>query len=329
LNRSLRKNRVVFKQELLRHTQITGVTYSCCVPGENMWLWSPSINGVKKSIHVNAVDPDFFETYSIRMAGGRNFEWENHPDQDNKFIVNEAAVKFFEIEAPLSQIIESVPNGRGRGEIIGVVRDFHFNSMSQKIGPMIFYWLNWPHQKVSVRLSLDPGNGAGRQIRRILGYIHKQWNTVCPEYPFEYAFLDDVFDRQYRDEQRLSEIFLIFSLLVIFITVIGLFGLSSFETEQRTKEIGIRKVLGATVSSIIFQFSRKFTKLVLWSCLIASPLAWLVANNWLQGFAYRTRVDWMIFVGSAAICIFVTLGTVGFQALKAAHSDPVDTLRYE
>jgi len=329
LNRSLRNKKDVFKNELLRHPNITGVTYSCRVPGEDMWLWSPLINGKRKSIHVNAIDPDFFQTYAIKMADGRNFSWERNTDQDNKFIVNKTALKFFEIESPIGQKVEKVPNGSGIGEIIGVVKDFHFNSLHTNIGPVIFYWLDWPHGKVSIRISLDSTDGALTRMHRVLGFIKERWEDICFDYPFEYTFLDEHFDRQYKGEESLSKIFFGFAMLAIFIACMGLFGLASFATAQRTKEIGIRKVLGASVSSILILFSREFTKLVLLSCIIALPVAWFTMQRWLENFAYRTRMGLSIFLFAGILCLTLALVTVGFQAIKAALANPVEALRME
>lgn len=329
LNKSLRDKKDVFRNELLRYPFITGVTYSCRAPGENMWLWSPLINEKKKSIHVNAIDPDFFQTYDIKMIAGRNFSRERITDRDNKFIVNEAALKFFEIESPVGQKVENVPNGSGIGEIIGVVKDFHFNSLHTSIGPMIFYWLDWPHGKVNIRISLESTGGAVTGLNRILGFIKEKWEDICIGYPFEYAFLDESFDQQYKCEKRLAEIFTGFAFLAIFIACMGLFGLASFAAEQRTKEIGVRKVLGASISSIIIIFSKEFTNLVLISCLIASPLAWFAMQSWLEDFAYRVRIGPAIFLFAGIICIMIAFGTIGFQTIKAALANPVEALKYE
>lgn len=329
LNRQLDTKKKVLKDELLKNRNITDVTFSCRVPGEIMWNWTTRIGEQRATVDVNAVDPDFFPTYRIEMVEGRNFSWEIHSDKSNRIVANEAAVKLFELDSPVGQRVDGLPNQSGVGQIIVVVKDFHFNSLHSKINPVFFYWLDWPHNKVSVRISLSKPNASHSEIERTIGYIKEKWEGLCPDYPFAYSFLDESFDKQYKREERLSEIFISFAALAIFIACLGLFGITSFMTERRTKEIGVRKVLGATVPEIVFLLSMEFTKWVLIANVIAWPVAYLAMHRWLQNFAFRTAIGAGVFVLSAFLALVIALLTVSYQSIKAAVANPVDALRYE
>jgi putative ABC transport system permease protein len=328
-NRNLWPKKAVLRNELIKHPNISNVSFSCRVPGETMWDWSPKINEKRATVSVNAIDPDFFQTYGIEVVNGRNFSWKMSTDTDNKFIVNEAALRFFEMNSPLGKRVEDVPNGNGTGEIIGVVKDFHFNSLHAGINPVIFYWLDWPHQKVSVKISLIAEDASMSGMERTIGYIKDKWAELCPDYPFAYSFLDESFDLQYKSEERLSNIFISFALLAIFIACLGLFGLSAFTAEQRKKEIGVRKVLGASSSEIALFLSKEFTKLVLIANIFAWPIAFYVMNKWLENFAYRASIGIFLFLLPAMAALIIALFTVSYQSIKAATANPVDSLRYE
>lgn len=206
--------------------------------------------------------------------------------------------------------------------IIGVVKDFHFESLHQEISPIIFFIRKGDYRNISVRIS--PEN-----IPLTMAFLKEQWSEYRPNYPFDYFFIDENFDELYRSEEKLGQVFGAFALLAIFIACLGLFGLASFTAEKRTKEIGIRKVLGAPVLGIIYLLSKEFTKWVIVANVIAWPLAYFVMQKWLQNFAYRTNVGLWIFVGAAGVSLVITLVTVSFQSVKAALADPVRSLRYE
>jgi len=328
-NRNLQREKAVLRNELLRHPNISSVSFSCRVPGEMMWTWSPKIKEKTAPISVNAIDPDFFRTYDVDIVEGRNFSWEIGSDRDNKFIVNEAALHFFELSTPLGQKVESFPSGDGQGEIIGVVKDFHFNSLHARINPVIFYWLDWPHSKISVKISFGNRVASVSELSGTIRYIEDKWEEICPDYPFEYSFLDESFDLQYKSEEKLSEAFIGFALLAIFIACLGLFALASFTAEQRTKEIGVRKVLGASSSQIVILLTKEYTKWVLVANIVAWPVAIFAMNRWLENFAYRTSIGIGIFVLSAISALIVALITVSFQSVKAAFANPIDALRFE
>ena len=206
-------------------------------------------------------------------------------------------------------------------EIVGVVKNFHFESLHQNIGPLSMHIGNAPGL-MSFKVS-------AANIPNVLQQAQAKWKAMAPGMPFAHQFLDDSFDRMYRNEQRVGKIAMIFSILTIFIACLGLFGLATFIAEQRTKEIGIRKVLGASVRNIVGMLSKDFLKLVLIAFVIAAPVAWYFMNNWLQDFAYRINIDWKVFVIAGAFALFVALITVSFQAIKAALSNPVKSLRTE
>lgn len=328
LNRLIENSKDSFKQELMGSPHISHVTFSCTVPGESMWTWG-NINDKKESLPVNAVDPDFFAAYGVEIIEGRNFSWDRPVDRRNAVVLNESAVKFFNFDSPLGQELKGLPNGDGRGSVIGVVRDFHFNSLHTRIKPTIFYWLDWPHDRISVKVTGLSSNRGTSDLNDTIGHIQGVWTDLSPEYPFDYRFLDESYDRQYRSEERLSHLFFGFALLAVFISCLGLFGLVSFSTEQRTKEIGVRKVLGATAAGITRLLAGQFIRWVLAANLIAWPLAFIFLRGWLRNFAYRTHVGIPIFLLAGALSLIIACMTVGFQAVKASVSDPIKALRYE
>jgi putative ABC transport system permease protein len=328
LNSFVDDRKEAFKQELLRSPLVSHVAFSCRIPGESMWTWG-NINEKKTSIPVNAVDPDFFNTYGIEVIEGRNFAWSRPADHKNAVVLNESAVKFFNFSSPLGQELKGLPNHDGKGRVIGVVKDFHFNSLHTRIRPTIFYWEDWPHSRISVKIAgFSPQKGR-RNLAKTIAHIRGIWEEFSPAYPFEIKFLDESFDRQYKAEERLSQLFIGFALLAIFISCLGLFGLVSYTTEKRTKEIGIRKVLGATASGILIMLGGQFLRWILAANIFAWPLGYLFLRGWLRNFAYRTGVDFLLFLFAGVLSLLIAGVTIGYQAAKASKSDPIISLRYE
>jgi ABC-type antimicrobial peptide transport system permease subunit len=212
--------------------------------------------------------------------------------------------------------------GGDTGRIIAVVKDFHFKSMHEKIGPMVMS--NNMGSDSYFFIKTVPGN-----LSKTIGEIEKTWNKFIPSEPFEYTFLDESFSRLYKSDLRISRLILIFSIIAIIICALGLFGLAAFTAEQRTKEIGIRKVLGASVKGLVTLLSKDFIKLVIIALVIASPIAWLLADKWLQDFAYRINISWWIFGLATLFTIAIAIVTVSSQAIKAAMANPVKNLRTE
>jgi putative ABC transport system permease protein len=316
------------KEELKNYPGVIDVGASSHVPGETTYynpflpegftreqmIWMGQLN----------VDPDFIPTMGIEFLAGRNFSSELQTDQTHSVIINETAAKRFGWDDPVGKTIGelSISGGIKRRPVIGVVKDFHIESLHREIGPLLITnnteWLN----TLSIRVAPD-------NIPETLSFLSKKWDQHNPLRPFRHFFLDDSFDAQYKADERLSKIFSYFSILAIFIACLGLFGLASYTAEQRTKEIGIRKVLGATLSGIVKLLTKEFSKWLLLANIIAWPVAYFVMRKWLQGFAYRTSIGFYIFVLSAVIALAIALITVSYQALKAAKADPVESLRYE
>ncbi|MGD2089539.1 MAG: ABC transporter permease [Candidatus Aminicenantes bacterium] len=320
LNRYIYRKKDVFKEKLLSHPDILKVSYSCRVPGEIPWQWDVEIDGVKKEISVNAIDPDYFEMMEVKVIKGRNFSWDMKTDKRQKFIMNEEAVKLFGLKLPVGKTVDDTLNGAG--QIIGVVKDFHFNSLQTKIEPLMFYWDERPFNHVTINIS-------PHHINETLNIIKKNWDELSPGFPFKYNYLDETFDLQYKSEERLTEIFGYFAVLAIFIASLGLFGLATFIAQQRTKEIGIRKVLGASPSGLILLLSKEFMRWLIVANIIAWPIAFYLMNKWFEDFAYRTSIGLWIFIISAILGFLIAFITVGYQTIKAAHINPVNALKYE
>ncbi|MGH7600667.1 MAG: ABC transporter permease, partial [bacterium] len=236
------------------------------------------------------------------------------------FLINQAAAKALGWNEPLGKRL-SMGNFY-QGPVVGVVEDFHFESFHHEVKPILFMFnRGWPSY-LAVRLR--PGNVAAG-----IAEIQKLWKEFVPNTPLQYSFLDQEYQKLYDGEQRVAQIFITFSVLAILIACLGLFGLASFMAEQRTKEIGVRKVLGATVSGIVGLLSKDFVKLVLVGFIVATPLAYFAMQRWLQDFAYRIEIDWWVFALAGGIAFVIALLTVSYQALKAALANPVEALRYE
>jgi len=269
------------------------------------------------------VDYEYFETLGMEIVQGRNFSRDFATDSLG-IIINEAALKEFGYEDPLGEIIGTFVSQAGdiQGlKVVGVVKDFHYQTLKDKIAP----------------LSLQLGNSTGllnlkvntKDYAGLLNKIEESWINLAPNQPFETSFLDDRFGRMYDAEQRLGKIFGIFAGLTILVACLGLFGLASYTAENRIKEIGIRKVLGANVGQLVYLLSRDIGKLVLIAFIIGAPLAWYAMENWLDGFVYRTSIGATIFILTLSGSMAIALMTMCYQSLKAATSNPVKSLRTE
>jgi len=272
------------------------------------------------------VDHDYIRTLGMEILKGRDFSREFATDSST-VIINETAAAVFGYADPVGKKIWTYTDFNS-GEkkmatytIVGVVKNFHFESLRQNIGALCLT-LGRNNGSVSFRLKTD-------DVSKVVGAIEAQWKKNAPGQPFSYAFLNEEFDAMYRSEQRVGQIAISFSVLAILIACLGLFGLAAFTAEQRTKEIGIRKVLGADVRNIVAMLSRDFLQLVLISNLIAWPLAWWAMSRWLQDFAYRIDLSWWIFALAGLMALFIALFTISFQALKAALANPIKSLRTE
>ena len=322
-----------FRNSLLRNSAISDVGLSSRIPTgrllDDMGASAPgedSMVPVKAEIRYVATDYDFIPTYGITMVAGRNFSRDYGTDTSN-FVINESAVKAVGWKSPQEAIGKDFKYGFITGHIIGVMKDFNFESLHQKIKPLIFIMpasasSNGYYNAISVKIS-------GKNVSSALATLKNTWQKYLPDMPYQYSFLDEKFAKLYAVEQRQETIFTVFACIAIFIASLGLFGLSAFTITQRVKEIGVRKVLGANVGSIVTLLSKEFLKLVLISAIIAFPVAWYAMSKWLQDFAYRVDIHWWVFALAAVLTLFVALATVSFQAIKAAIANPVESLRTE
>jgi putative ABC transport system permease protein len=267
------------------------------------------------------------QTLGIKPASGRLFSPEFAADTNLRMILNEEAIRkigFKNNEDAIGKNVAIDWQGETyRWQIVGVVKDFHFVDLHSAIEPYGFQLINNPSFNYLIAHAKTNNMGS------VLQAIGKTWKQLNPNEPFEYTFLNDDFQRNYEADNRLAAIVRNFTIIAILISCLGLFGLATFSAEQRTKEIGVRKVLGASVGNVVGLLSKEFLKLVFIAIVIASPITWFVMNKWLQDFAYRTNISWMVFAITALIAISIALLTISFQAIKAALANPVKSLRTE
>ncbi|MFL5810772.1 MAG: ABC transporter permease [Flavisolibacter sp.] len=268
------------------------------------------------------VDFDYIPLYKIKMVAGRPFSRDFGTDTTQAMVLNEAAVKMFGYRSAQEAIGRRFKQWGREGKIIGVMKDFHFKGLQEPIKPLSMRIEPNGSSLVSVNISAS-------NLPATITAIENKWKAVIPNRPFSYFFLDEFFDRQYRSEERFGKLFLNFAILAIFISCLGLLGLASYSTTQRTKEIGVRKVMGASVGGIINLLSKEFLRLVILSCFIAMPLAWYLMNTWLKDFAYRTGIGWWVFVLAGTLALVIAIVTISFQAIRAATANPVKSLRTE
>lgn len=326
-NQILRTHTNTFKNNVLNHHGIQNLTYSSYIPGEYWGSWgSMHINGTGKYRHAfNRIDPDFFQTFSIKIVEGRNFSWNRKTDDFGSLIINEASVNKYNLKQPLEMQVSKTGAGI-EGPVVGVVKDFHYRSLHRKIEPVVFYWSTQNINQYPVYVSIKISE---QNVAETISHIETVWNQICPEFPFDYQFFGDLLDGLYKTEQQFGSIIFIFSMLGIFIACLGILGLVMFSIEKRTKEIGIRKVLGASIPDIFWMITQDFTKWILLAALISWPIVCYAMNKWLQRFAYHVNLNVWIFIISGLAVLVIALLTVSHQTIKAATANPVDSLRYE
>ncbi len=351
-----------FRNELLKNPNINHFSLSNNVPGRiyNQDIWAEFGKQDKGIIPLYEIvtDYDFIDTYGLKLIAGRNFSKEISTDARSNFsniitankglmsttkeeldepreplemavILNEEAMRRLNFSSPeniLGKILVRDPVSIDFiGKVIGVVNDFHFHSLQTAIEPLIIY-IHDPSSSAPMAISLQISD---QNVAGTISFVEKLWKQHFPASPFNYFFIDEDFEKYYEQEERILEVFSYMTLFTIFIACLGLFGLILYVATQKTKEIGIRKVLGATVSNIIVLLSKDYVKLVFISNIIAWPAAYFVMNNWLQGFAYRISLGWEIFIFSAVLALAIAILTVSYQSIKAALANPVESLRYE
>jgi putative ABC transport system permease protein len=319
----------LLKEELLKNALVSGVTAAQDQLGSHLDQSGIEFRGDGPLRQLTStrliVDPDYLSLYHIKLAYGRNF---SHEKQANgkEYIINEALAKELLKDNPKMQTASLLGRHFGfdsLGYIVGIAKDFNFNSLHYKIETMfLFNQKEWGFSTVSVKVN---GNKAAEAI----SFIQSAWKNLFPDHPFEYQFLDDHFKEVYRTDAQITQMVGILAALAILISCLGLFGLASYSAERRIKEIGVRKVLGASISSIVNLLSRHFIKLVLIANLIAWPLAWFTVNRWMQDYAYRLPMSWWVFALSGIVALLIALVTVSLLAAKAARANPVESLRSE
>lgn len=327
---TMRQRMNAFSNELLRNSKIKSVTAASALPGQFYipGLVIPEGFTGKDNIFTPwlCVDYNFISTFSIQVLAGRDFSKSTGTDHLSAFIINESALRQYGWKNPQDAIGRDIIRGDEqdgkKGKVIGVVKDHHFNTLDQPLQPLIMD-VNVPRfNQFAVSIQAD-------HVPETVEYIRKTWDEMFPERVFEYSFLDNDIDALYRDNENLSLTIGYFSLIAVVLSCLGLFSLASFLSVQRTKEIGVRKVLGASVLAILALLSRDFLKLALISFAIASPIAWLLTHAWIEDYAYRIDISVWIFVIAGAIVTFITTITVGLQSLKTALMNPVNSLRTE
>lgn len=267
----------------------------------------------------------------LKLKKGRNFSQKFSTDKDKAFIINETAAKKFGWKNPIGQSIHMQKTVNGtylvNGKVIGVVNDFHYDSFHEVIQPLIIRLSNCSlssYENGFLLLKIT-----GKNTGSTINYIKNIYSDFDPVHPLEYFFIDAQIQKQYLSEEKLNKIFTAFSLLTIFISIIGLFGIASFTLEQKTKEIGIRKVLGANILSLLKLFNKEFLKPVLIAIIFSWPIAYYIMNKWLENFAYRIDMNWWIFILSGGIALVSAFVIISFRVIKAAAENPINSLRYE
>jgi putative ABC transport system permease protein len=331
-NKQVAKNYTVLKNELLKNRHIKTVTSGSTYPGiqnitDLLFYGEGKTNHEQVDIHLASIEDDYFETFGLQLLHGRTF-YKNSEADSASLIFNETAVKdlgYKPAEAIGKKVHYDFMGVHYTRQIVGVVKDFHFESLHYPIRPFGFGITGFFGNKYTYAVvNAQSGNYAS-----LLADMEKTWSRINPGTPFEYSFLDKDFQRNYEKEQRTSTIVIYFTCMAIFIACLGLFGLAAFSAEQRTREIGVRKVLGASVSRITLLLTKDFIGLVLIGICIASPIAWFGMTKWLQNFHYRIEISWWMFVAAGCGAIVIALLTVSVQAIKAAIANPVKALRSE
>ena len=318
----------VVKKAIADQPGVVSVASSRAVPGEFLpnaytQLEAPDGSMVANGPLIYEIDFDFIPTYHIPLVAGRNYSRAFTTDSAESMVINEAAARMFGYTHPADAVGKKFDQWGRKGVVIGVVRDFNFRSLHQAVEPLT---LRYGYTNVLNRISVAI---KGDNVPGTIAALKKTWDRIAPQRPFLYHFLDESFGAQYEADRHFGQLFSLFSLLAIGIACLGLFGLSTFMAQQRIKEIGIRKVLGSSVTGIVLLLSRDFLKLIFLAALVAIPLCWWAMNSWLQGFAYRIMLGPVVFLEAALIALAVAVLTIAWQAVKAARANPIRSLRSE
>jgi ABC-type antimicrobial peptide transport system permease subunit len=314
------------KTSLLQKAEIQNVSFSFTPPtNPGSWYSDFKFNRSGKNTDFPAnlkwADDDYLNTYKLQLIAGRNYK---KGDTANEVLVNEELLKKLGITNPQEALDKEIDmwDGQIKAAIVGVIKDFHSQSLQEAIAPVIIGNLRDVYRTINIKVQQQ-------NIPQTIAFIEKLWTSTYPDYVFEYQFLDERIANLYKQEKQLSQLYKIFAGIAIFLSCLGLYGLASFMAVQRIKEVGIRKVLGATVQNVIYLFSKEFIILIAIAFVIASPIAWYFMHQWLQDFAYPIDISWTIFMLGGIVSLLIALITVSSQAIKAALSNPVKSLRTE
>jgi len=325
LSKDLRQNYEGFRNELLKDPGIENATTSSYVPTRGSAHLSFQFEGNEEMLSqvIYLVDKQFVDTYGLKLLAGKNIQVPASKDRAMEFLVSELTIQEAGYSTPQEAIGKSLDLEGDKGHIVGVVNDINIYSLHRQ--PYSISYVITPinnHNYLSIRVL--PQN-----ISETIAYIQKTWKKMVPYYPLDYFFLDASFEQMHISDKKMSEIFMIFSILAIFVACMGLFGLAAYTAEQKTKEIGVRKILGASVSNIYLLLSREFLKWVALANILAWPVAYYAMHLWLQNFVFRVKIGLEIFLVSAGVALVISVLTVSYQSIKAAIANPVDSLRYE
>ena len=324
----VQNNIEAIKQSIADQPGVIAVGASRAVPGEFLpnagtFIQTPDGQMTMKGPLIYEVDFDFIPVYNIQMAAGRNYSRAHVSDSSEAMVINEAAAKMYGYSNPADIIGKKFEQWGRKGTVIGVVKDFNFRSLHQQVEPLTLrYGYTWALNRISVAIK-------GDNIPSTLAHLRTTWDKMAPQRPFLYHFLDESFNDQYQADQHFGQLFTFFSVLAIIIACLGLLGLSTFMAQQRVKEIGVRKVLGSSISGIVILLSKDFIKLVLIAIIIAVPLCTWAMNEWLKDFAYRISPGPLVFIEAGLLTVLVALITISWQSIKAARVNPVKSLRNE
>ena len=325
-----------FKEELLKYPGIKAITASTCIPGSKVY-WNAG--GIRRAsdddsksnqYRIIGVDYDFIDAYNLSLVTGRNFSKEYGADQEC-VLFNEEAIKLMGFESPERAIGEVIFFWGNKYKIVGVLKNYHQESLKENYDALIFRLTPGARDYFSVKLNYEEQTGSGRHNmnQKTVEVLKENWEQFFPENPFDYFFLSDYYDKQYHAEKQFGTIFELFAFLAILIACLGLFGLSWFIIIQRTKEIGIRKVNGASVGNVLLLISQDFFRLVLSGIFIAAPVAWYFSVNWLEKYPDKVGFNWWLFILSAFVIFVISALTIGYNSIAIAHTNPAKSLKYE
>jgi putative ABC transport system permease protein len=316
------------KKALADQPGVVSVAASRAVPGEFLPNAGSQVEGPDGQMRdqgpfIYEIDFDFIPTYKIPLIAGRNYNRSYTTDSAQSMVLNESAAKMFGYEKPADIVGKKFSQWGRTGTVIGVVKDFNFKSLHQAVEPLTLRY-GYPGDLNRISVSVK-----GDNVQTTIARLKKTWDQMAPQRPFMYHFLDESFSAQYEADQHFGQLFTFFACLAICIACLGLFGLSTFMAQQRVKEIGVRKVLGSSISGIVMLLSKEFIQLILVAIVIAIPLCWWAMHQWLQGFAYRITIGPVVFIEAGVVALSVALITMAWQTVKAAMSNPIDSLRNE